>query len=69
MYSVAQNKRNSDSGTKIPYLGIFRMIFEKRIVIIEISTVKVAQKLKNVKFGQKIPFVGIFGMQFCPGYV
>ena len=34
MQSVAQNKRNSDLARKIPYLGIFRMIFEITIVIV-----------------------------------
>ena len=50
---------------KMSYLGIFRLEFEKHIVIFEISVLaKFGAKLKILNLGPKIRGFGTFGLEF-----
>ena len=54
---------------KLFYLGIFRLVFEKQIIVTLEATsnfqnAKFHEKLKILRFGTKITLFGCFGQQF-----
>ena len=57
-------------GTKMPYLGILGLEFQKTTVIFEISTIEFGdlqnfvKKIKHLSLGSKMPYLGIFGLIF-----
>lgn len=53
-----QNKKKSNLGLHIPYLGFFGCNFEKILPFLKSSTSKV------LKVWTKMPYVSIFGLQF-----
>ena len=63
-----QNK--SEFRTKLLYLGIFGLEFEKAIVIFAINNFKhfqmqsFVQKRKSLNLGLKMPYLGILGLEF-----
>ena len=53
----------------MPYLGFYRVEFQKTVVIFEItpqifSIVKFREKKDCLDLGPKMPYLGVFGVKF-----
>ena len=65
---MVQNKKKTNLGPKMSYLGIFGGKFEKVLSYFQhlriCQTAKFRAKLKIFNFGPKIPDLGVFRQQF-----